>query len=65
MFCDVALPVPLERLFTYAVKDVVPSIGARVLVPFGGQRLVGVVIRVHAEAPADGIDVKPLQTAAQ
>ena len=24
-----------------------PEVGARVLVPFGGQRLVGVVVRVH------------------
>ena len=62
MFCDVALPVPLERLFTYAVKGVVPAVGARVLVPFGGQRLMGVVMRVHGEAPAVGIEVKDVQT---
>ncbi len=54
--------MPLERLFTYAVNGVVPAVGARVLVPFGGQRLMGVVMRVHGEAPAEGIDVKPLQT---
>ncbi len=60
LFCDVALPVPLERLFTYAVDGVVPAVGARVLVPFGGQRLMGVVMRVHGDAPAEGIDVKPV-----
>ena len=54
--------MPLERLFTYAVNGVVPCVGARVLVPFGGQRLQGVVMRVHGERPAEGIDVKPVQT---
>ena len=43
-FCDVALPVPIDQAFTYAVQADVPVVGARVLVPFGGQRLVGVVV---------------------
>jgi primosomal protein N' (replication factor Y) len=60
-FCDVALPIPLDQVFTYAVSDVVPVVGARVLVPFGGQRLAGVVTRVHDIAPAEGIEVKPVQ----
>lgn len=58
---DVALPVPLERAFTYAVQGDEPAVGARVLVPFSGQRLMGVVLRVHDEQPADGIAVKPVQ----
>jgi hypothetical protein len=41
-YCDVALPVPLDRTFTYAVNGVVPVVGARVLVPFSGQMLMGV-----------------------
>jgi primosomal protein N' (replication factor Y) len=36
-YCDVALPVPLDRTFTYAVNGTVPVVGARVLVPFSGQ----------------------------
>jgi primosomal protein N' (replication factor Y) len=60
-FCDVALPVPLDRAFTYAVNGVVPAVGVRVLVPFGGQRLMGVVVRVHDERPTDGIEIKPVQ----
>jgi primosomal protein N' (replication factor Y) (superfamily II helicase) len=60
-FCDVALPVPLDRAFTYAVNGVVPTVGARVLVPFSGQRLMGVVVRVHDERPTDGIEIKPVQ----
>ncbi len=61
-FCDVALPVPLDRTFTYAVNGVVPAVGARVLVPFSGQRLMGVVMRVHDEPLPDGVEAKPIQT---
>ena len=62
LFCDVALPVPLDQTFTYAVNGVVPAVGARVIVPFGGQRLMGVVMRVHDVPLADGIEAKPVQT---
>ena len=61
LYCDVALPVPLDRAFTYAVNGTVPPVGARVLVPFSGQRLLGVVVRVHDDAPAEGIEIKPIQ----
>ena len=60
-FCDVALPVPLDRTFTYTVNGAEPAIGARVLVPFGGQRLMGVVVRVHDERPTDAVAIKPVQ----
>ncbi len=58
LFCDVALPVPLDRLFTYGLGGMTVEVGARVLVPFAGQRLVGFVVRVHEEQPAAGIEVK-------
>jgi len=61
LFCDVALPVPLDQLFTYSVNGVVPVVGARVLVPFSGQRLMGVVVRVHEDAPAEDFEIKPVQ----
>ncbi len=57
-FCDVAVPVPLDRAFTYAVGDAAPCVGARVLVPFRNEKLAGVVVRVHDEPPA--VDAKPL-----
>jgi primosomal protein N' (replication factor Y) len=60
-FCDVALPVPLDQIFTYEVNGTVPVVGARVLVPFSGQKLMGVVIRVHTDAPAGEIEIKPVQ----
>jgi primosomal protein N' (replication factor Y) (superfamily II helicase) len=65
LYCDVALPVPLDQLFTYGVNGAgagsAPVVGARVLVPFGGQRLMGVVVRVHGDQPAEGIEIKPVQ----
>jgi primosomal protein N' (replication factor Y) (superfamily II helicase) len=61
LFCDVALPVPLDQTFTYAVNGVVPVVGARVLVPFSGQRLMGVVVKVHEDVPAEGFEIKPVQ----
>jgi len=66
-YCDVALPVPLDRTFTYALdgdaaaNDGPPAVGGRVLVPFGGQRLMGVVVRLHDDRPAEDIEVKPVQ----
>jgi primosomal protein N' (replication factor Y) len=61
LFCDVALPVPLDRAFTYSVNGVVPVVGARVLAPFSGQMLMGVVVKVHDDAPTDDFEVKPIQ----
>jgi len=61
LYCDVALPVPLDQTFTYAVNGVMPAVGARVLVPFSGQRLMGVVVRVHDEVPANDFEIKPVQ----
>ena len=47
-FCDVALPVPLDAVFTYRVPDgMEPVVGGRVLVPFRQQRLSGIVVEVH------------------
>jgi len=57
-FCDVAVPVPLDRLFTYAVGEVPPAVGARVLVPFRNEKLAGVALRLHDEPPP--VEAKPL-----
>ncbi|HET6845124.1 MAG TPA: primosomal protein N' [Candidatus Angelobacter sp.] len=51
-FCDVALPVPLDMVFTYKLADLVPVVGARVLVPFRNERLSGVVTAVHDSPPS-------------
>ena len=46
----IALDTPLRRLFDYLPPPdgVIPLVGTRVRVPFGRQRLVGVVIK-HGE----------------
>jgi primosomal protein N' (replication factor Y) len=53
-YCEVALPVPLERSFTYAVSEGQhPQRGARVIVPFRNEKMIGVVTGTGASAPAD------------
>jgi primosomal protein N' (replication factor Y) len=59
-FCDVALPVPLDRAFTYALNGEIPGVGCRVLVPFRNEKLAGVVVRLHDDAPP--VEAKPLLT---
>ncbi len=60
LFADVALPVPLDRAFTYSLGDLAPEIGARVLVPFGGQRLLGVVVALHDNPPSPEVELKKI-----
>ena len=51
-FCDVALPVPLDMVFTYRVPaEATPVVGGRVLVPFRHQRLTGIVVELHDRKP--------------
>src|SRR5579864_533468 len=52
-FCDVAVPVPLDMVFTYRVPaNATPVVGGRVLVPFRQQRMTGVVAELHDRKPA-------------
>ncbi len=51
-FCDVALPVPLDMVFTYRVGGQLPIAGGRVLVPFRNERLSGVVTALHDREPS-------------
>ena len=52
-FCDVALPVPLDMVFTYCVSaDAIPVVGGRVLVPFGQRRMTGIVVELHDRKPS-------------
>ncbi|MFK7912847.1 MAG: primosomal protein N' [Pseudomonadales bacterium] len=58
----VAVPVPLRRLFDYAMatNDPSPTVGARVRVPFGRQRLVGICIEIDPQDAHDAL--KPLDS---
>ncbi|MGC2245404.1 MAG: primosomal protein N' [Terriglobales bacterium] len=52
LFSDVALPVPLDMAFTYAIPPgMEPVVGGRVLVPFRQQRMSGIVVELHDRAP--------------
>src|ERR1700720_4683696 len=51
-FCDVALPLPLDIVFTYGIPaEMEPVVGGRVLVPFRQQRMSGVVMDLHDRKP--------------
>src|SRR5215813_288779 len=55
-FCNVALPVPLRKTFTYEIPEGMRAsveIGCRVLVPFRRKSLIGVVVECAENAPAD------------
>ncbi|PVX31863.1 replication restart DNA helicase PriA [Pasteurella langaaensis DSM 22999] len=50
-FARVALAVPLMRLFDYALPDgLLPEVGARVIVPFGTQKRIGIVVALPEQS---------------
>jgi primosomal protein N' (replication factor Y) (superfamily II helicase) len=54
-FCDVALPVALDTVFTYRIpEDLQPVVGGRALVPFRQQRMSGIVTEIHDRPPRAG-----------
>jgi len=58
-YCDVAVPVPLDMVFTYRVPgEAAPVVGGRVLVPFRQQRLTGVVVELHDRKPS--VKIRPI-----
>ncbi len=53
-YCEVALPVPLDRTFTYALRDDDRvSRGARVIAPFRNEKLIGVITATDVTAPTE------------
>ena len=62
-YCNVALPVPLDRTFTYSVREEgnLPQRGARVIVPFRKEKLIGVVTGVSDQKP-DDFETRPIET---
>ncbi len=60
-YCEVALPVPLDHTFTYGVGvGQQPQRGARVIVPFRNEKLIGVVTALDAKAPGE-VEVRYLE----
>src|SRR6185437_8719572 len=57
-YCEVALPVPLDRTFTYALPDGhTARRGARVIAPFRNEKLIGVITAIQANA-LSGVDIR-------
>jgi len=55
---DIALPVPLDRNFTYTVPTELAasvSMGSRVLVPFGKKKLSGIVVGFPKSSPLSAL----------
>jgi primosomal protein N' (replication factor Y) len=60
-YCEVALPVPVDQTFTYAIRDGQrPRRGARVIAPFRNEKLIGVVTAVSVTPPGN-FDVRYLE----
>ncbi len=60
-YCEVALPVPIDRTFTYAIREgQLPQRGTRVIVPFNNEKLIGVVTALSVTAPPE-FNVRPLE----
>ena len=55
LYCDVSLPVPLDRPFTYSLPETLRhrvKPGCRLIVPFGVRKMTGVALRCHDEPPS-------------
>lgn len=59
----VALPLPMDRVFTYSAPDGVPPAGTRVLVPFRAGSRIGWSLGADPGAPPKG--VRPIQAAVE
>ncbi|MFW2177158.1 MULTISPECIES: primosomal protein N' [unclassified Moraxella] len=59
MYAQIALPVPIDSVFDYALEPSLPLpiIGSRVLVPFGSRKLIGIVVGLieHTDIPKNKI----------
>lgn len=63
-YIEVALPVPMRQLFTYQVPESMQSpdlcLGERVLVPFAGRQLVGIVVNITDSCDFEESKLKPI-----
>jgi primosomal protein N' (replication factor Y) len=63
MYANVILPVPLRKLFTYAVPDALQKeieIGKRVIVQFGARRFYSAIIHSIQNQAPEGYEVKEI-----
>ena len=60
IIAQVALPVPLHKTFDYRIGHQIPSIGARVRVPFGKQNKIGIVTALSETSSFPFEQLKPI-----
>jgi primosomal protein N' (replication factor Y) len=61
-YVDIALPVPIDRTFTYLVPPELQfavAVGKRAIVPFGNKHFTGVIVGLPAETKVPGL--KPVK----
>lgn len=62
-FAEIAVELPLESTFTYAVPEELgkdAAIGKRALVPFGKRLVTGYIVGFNSSPPADVKEIKPI-----
>src|SRR5512142_2004807 len=63
VFVEVAVPLPIDHPFTYRVppgEEHRVQVGVRVLIPFGGRKMTGLVTAITDASALGGRDVKDL-----
>ncbi len=63
LFVEVAVPLPIDHPFTYGVpfgEEHRVQVGVRVLVPFGGRKMTGLVTAITDASALGGRDAKNL-----
>ena len=65
MFADILLPIAAPGAYTYLLPPALEErakAGCRVVVPFGvRRRYTGLILRLHNDAPADGVKLKSVE----
>src|SRR5450759_3304957 len=63
LFVEVAVPLPIDHPFTYRVpfgEEHRAQVGVRVLIPFGGRKMTGLVTAITDASALGGRDAKDL-----
>src|SRR4030042_2953718 len=63
LFVEVAVPLPIDHPFTYRVpfgEERRAQVGVRVLIPFGGRKMTGLVTAITDASALGGRDAKDL-----
>ncbi|GAB4243811.1 MAG: primosomal protein N' [Deltaproteobacteria bacterium] len=63
LFVEVAVPLPIDHPFTYRVpvgEEDRAQVGVRVLVPFGGRKMTGLITAITDATALDGREAKDL-----